>query len=222
MGKGISVIDILIGFLVLAVLLGVFAVFFVMISGIEDVFSNFGQEEASDVPSDSSDLPSNGVGGSTSKGHVLKLGDAGLKDAFIESYTDGAVDGYYYGYYTNELKANTRYRVSWKVESRVKYLKNISIPVTNDNGSLGYYFILNTSYSSKENAGDQRLLASHSSELLDSSWEFTTENKGDTVTFFMFYIRKGDSVTTAEDANLIGVEALKCVESITFEEIVEG
>ena len=229
MNKGISVIDILIGFLVLALILGVLAVAYVIIAGIQDVFQGFGETETTGVSKPSVDSSGTGSSastdaiGSTSKGHVLKLGDNGLNDAVIASYTNnGGIDGYYYGYYTYELKANTKYRVLWTVEPRVQYLKNVSIPKMVDNGSSGYYFLLNTSYSLEKNLDGQKLCSSQLSNLLDFSWEFTTENEGNTVTFFMFYVRLDDSVTTQADADLIGIEALKCVESITFEEIVEG
>lgn len=226
-------INMVIGILVFALILGFLGVAFVLISdkGEKD---GFGEETTQTVETlgganntgDVSDPTDTGTStdttASTAKGHVLQLGDSDLKEGYIAHKTGETVDKYYCGFYTTALKANTKYRVSWTVNTSVEFVENLIIPTTEVDGVTKSYFLLNTSYDASENYQGKQLVCDQLSDMLNNSIEFTTEKEGDMVCLLMFMVEVGGAVTDFESASLRMEAALDFVTGLTFEEIVEG
>ncbi len=130
---------------------------------------------------------------------VFNKGDDALSYFWVPSESDDYV---MYGMTIDEnssykLKANTKYRVTWSINSSYKINTPTYIDLRFINGANGYCFFLNTNYVEGGSLGE-RIFGRSEGTMMNNSWEFET---GSTVGRFAFTMFRYDVNTN--DVNSI-------------------
>ena len=149
--------------------------FFEKLLGTEETSDTVDTDEVENPPSDSSSETESSD--DALQEDVLSLDDLDFCYIYSE-YGD-----YRLGLVTEQLEANTQYRISWVIDNAVT-TETVCFFAQNDfDGEVLPYVLLDTSYTPGEKVGKMYALDDGSLPL-QNSIVFTTENQGDSVVFF--------------------------------------
>ena len=118
-----------------------------------------------------------------------------------------------------KLKPNTKYRITWAINTQCEIDLNAYIPEVENDGVTKYAVFYHTNYVAGQGRGTS-LLSTHKSVVVDNSYEFTT---GDTVGEFAFFCFQVDTLnenSSSEDIIAVGKPLLNTyLTRFTLEEL---
>lgn len=148
---------------------------------------------------------------------TIRYGDGVLRTSLIGSNQVGSSADYWIMcFFTDALKANTNYKLYWSFNSGFLVNTRAELVQQEFDGIMKYVLHVDSSYEAGQGIGT-RMVTPYLSEILCSSWNFTSEAEGDVFSFATVRI----NVTDYDEAVSIAKEFLTYVNYVTIQEVGE-